>query len=268
MDFRYQGWGYWLHSRLIHKDFARSYADYRYFSLPPRVSTFLCMFHVASFLFHRLLFSPFYCATSFVFFASLFTIPVSSSFAPLLNAPSGGFGYTGMQSSSQSQFSYSLYQGPRARTQSSEVNEALYNLDRVLHGKSATYKHDSIVVLAGCDVHNSSIIFMPCFSECNERVTVFLVIISNSILALNSDFHPSDARVSPGVPDTPSRLVFSALGPTALKVSWQEPHCEKDILGYCVLYQLLNGGKEALKGLFTTLAIVFVLIFCIIKNIC
>ncbi|KAJ0016250.1 hypothetical protein NQD34_014540 [Periophthalmus magnuspinnatus] len=50
-----------------------------------------------------------------------------------------------------------------------------------------------------------------------------------------------DAR-SPGVPETPSRLVFSALGPTALKVSWQEPHCEKDILGYCVLYQLLSGG--------------------------
>lgn len=53
----------------------------------------------------------------------------------------------------------------------------------------------------------------------------------------------SDARLTPGIPDTPSRLVFSALGPTALKVSWQEPHCEKDILAYCVLYQLLNGGK-------------------------
>ncbi|XP_035516781.1 integrin beta-4 [Morone saxatilis] len=103
---------------------------------------------------------------------------VSSKFPDL------GFGYSGMQSSSQSQFSYSLSQGSRARTQSSDVNEALYNLDRVLQ----------------------------------------------------------DARLSPGVPDTPSRLVFSALGPTALKVSWQEPHCEKDILGYCVLYQLLNGG--------------------------
>uniref|UniRef100_A0AAQ6AP85 Integrin beta n=1 Tax=Amphiprion ocellaris TaxID=80972 RepID=A0AAQ6AP85_AMPOC len=53
----------------------------------------------------------------------------------------------------------------------------------------------------------------------------------------------TNARLSPGVPDTPSRLVFSALGPTALKVSWQEPHCEKDILGYCVLYQLLNGAE-------------------------
>uniref|UniRef100_A0A7N6F6Q9 Integrin beta n=1 Tax=Anabas testudineus TaxID=64144 RepID=A0A7N6F6Q9_ANATE len=96
-----------------------------------------------------------------------------------------GFSYAGMQSSSQSQFGYSLSQSSRTRTHSSDVNEALYNLDRVLH----------------------------------------------------------DARVSPGVPDTPSRLVFSALGPTALKVSWQEPHCEKDILGYCVLYQLLNGGE-------------------------
>ncbi|KAM9424577.1 integrin beta-4 isoform 2-T2 [Pholidichthys leucotaenia] len=58
-----------------------------------------------------------------------------------------------------------------------------------------------------------------------------------------STFSDLDVRLSPGIPDTPSRLVFSALGPTALKVSWQEPHCEKDILGYCVLYQLLNGGE-------------------------
>ncbi|KAF3704704.1 Integrin beta-4 Precursor [Channa argus] len=105
---------------------------------------------------------------------------LSSKFTDL-----SGFSYTGMQNSSQSQFSYSLLQGSRARTQSSDVNEALYNLDRVL----------------------------------------------------------LDARLSPGVPDTPSRLVFSALGPTALKVSWQEPHCEKDILGYSVLYQLLSGGE-------------------------
>ncbi|MEQ2188852.1 hypothetical protein GOODEAATRI_019209, partial [Goodea atripinnis] len=46
-----------------------------------------------------------------------------------------GFGYTGVHSSSQTQYSYSLSQGSRARTQSSEVNEALYSLDRVLHGE-------------------------------------------------------------------------------------------------------------------------------------
>lgn len=66
---------------------------------------------------------------------------------------------------------------------------------------------------------------------------------SNGILTLVSLCDPSESRLNPGVPDTPSRLVFSALGPTALKVSWQEPQCEKDILGYCVLYQLLNGGE-------------------------
>uniref|UniRef100_A0A096LY81 Integrin beta n=1 Tax=Poecilia formosa TaxID=48698 RepID=A0A096LY81_POEFO len=111
------------------------------------------------------------------------------------------------QSSSQTQYSYSLSQGSRARTQSSEVNEALYSLDRVLHGKSSTFMHEG-----------SGRICQP------------------SLLG-------HYARLSPGVPDTPSRLVFSALGPTALKVSWQEPHCEKDVLGYCVLYQLLNGGE-------------------------
>uniref|UniRef100_A0A8B9DCL5 Integrin beta n=1 Tax=Anser cygnoides TaxID=8845 RepID=A0A8B9DCL5_ANSCY len=51
------------------------------------------------------------------------------------------------------------------------------------------------------------------------------------------------SRLPLGVPDTPTRLVFSALGPTSLKVSWQEPHCEKEVQGYSVQYQLLNGGE-------------------------
>ncbi|KAF7695735.1 hypothetical protein HF521_007458 [Silurus meridionalis] len=59
----------------------------------------------------------------------------------------------------------------------------------------------------------------------------------------NLDRVLQDTRLQRGVPETPSRLVFSALGPTALKVSWQEPHCEKPISGYCVLYQLLSGGE-------------------------
>ncbi|XP_030631336.1 integrin beta-4 [Chanos chanos] len=60
---------------------------------------------------------------------------------------------------------------------------------------------------------------------------------------MNLDRVLQETRMTPGVPDTPTRLVFSALGPTALKVSWQEPHCEREVLGYCVLYQLLNGGE-------------------------
>ncbi|NXN91936.1 ITB4 protein, partial [Rhinopomastus cyanomelas] len=52
-----------------------------------------------------------------------------------------------------------------------------------------------------------------------------------------------DSRLPLGVPDIPTRLVFSALGPTSLKVSWQEPHCEKEVQGYSMQYQLLNGGE-------------------------
>lgn len=71
----------------------------------------------------------------------LLCLPLSalSSLLPLLTAPSGGFSYSGMQSSPQSPLGYSLPQVSRARNQSSDVSEALYNLDRVLHGKSAAY---------------------------------------------------------------------------------------------------------------------------------
>lgn len=56
--------------------------------------------------------------------------------------------------------------------------------------------------------------------------------------------HPSaGSRLAAGVPNTPTRLVFSALGPTSLKVSWQEPQCEHALQGYSVEYQLLNGGE-------------------------
>ena len=52
-----------------------------------------------------------------------------------------------------------------------------------------------------------------------------------------------NSRLAAGVPNTPTRLVFSALGPTSLKVSWQEPQCERALQGYSVEYQLLNGGE-------------------------
>lgn len=74
---------------------------------------------------------------------SLLPSALSSSLL-LLNATSGGFSYSRMQSSPKSPLSYSLHQGPRARTQSSDINEALYNLDRVLHGKSAAYVHGCV----------------------------------------------------------------------------------------------------------------------------
>ncbi|XP_067860554.1 LOW QUALITY PROTEIN: integrin beta-4 [Heptranchias perlo] len=48
---------------------------------------------------------------------------------------------------------------------------------------------------------------------------------------------------SPGIPDTPTRLVFSALGATSLKVSWQKPQCDQEVLCYRVTYQPLLGGE-------------------------
>ncbi|XP_060058746.1 integrin beta-4 isoform X3 [Erinaceus europaeus] len=66
----------------------------------------------------------------------------------------------------------------------------------------------------------------------------------DSIILAGQPAAPSsgpDSRPALGV--TPSRLVFSALGPTSVKVSWQEPQCEQGLQGYAVEYQLLSGGE-------------------------
>lgn len=60
------------------------------------------------------------------------------------------------------------------------------------------------------------------------------------------DLLSPDSRPALGV--TPSRLVFSALGPTSVKVSWQEPQCEQGLQGYAVEYQLLSGGETQCWG--------------------
>lgn len=107
-------------------------------------------------------------------------LPSTPPFFPLLNAPSGGFGYTGMQSSSQSHFSYSLSQGSRARNQSSDVNEALYSLDRVLHGKSAAYKHGSSGLLGV--MHKAPLFSLRCFFK---RVELCLALRSDVLTTRN-----------------------------------------------------------------------------------
>lgn len=68
------------------------------------------------------------------------------------------------------------------------------------------------------------------------------------LLWADSSLLSTDSRLMAGVPDTPTRLVFSALGPTSLKVSWQEPQCERALLGYSVEYQLLTGGEAHLPS--------------------
>ena len=112
-------------------------------SLPPLVSTLFYLFNLTSFFTSPCTCPPLPPTWYFHPFLCLLLPPLRPPpLPPLLNAPSGGFGYAGMQSSSQSQFSYNLSQGSRARTESSDVNEALYNLDRVLLGKSAAHMHE------------------------------------------------------------------------------------------------------------------------------
>lgn len=111
-------------------------------SLPCLNSTLFCFILPLIFFFYSTP-SPANFPLPLSYFHHLLYYPpyILSPLPPLLNAPSGGFGYTGMQSSSHSQFSYSLPRVPRGRSQSSDINEALYNLDRVLQGKSAASKH-------------------------------------------------------------------------------------------------------------------------------
>lgn len=129
---------------LIHTPLCRSYADYRCFSPHPPPNSLVSQLRSVCVTLPLSLLSLPTCPslsllpgpTSFTSRPSLPPLCPPPLPLPLLNAPSGGFGYAGTQSSSQSQFSYSLSGGPRARTESTDVNDALYNLDRVLYGES------------------------------------------------------------------------------------------------------------------------------------
>ncbi|CAN0008225.1 unnamed protein product [Lampetra planeri] len=48
---------------------------------------------------------------------------------------------------------------------------------------------------------------------------------------------------TPGIPEAPGRLVFSATGPTSLRVNWQKPQSDTQVMGYRVTYQSLSGGS-------------------------
>uniref|UniRef100_S4R7J7 Fibronectin type-III domain-containing protein n=1 Tax=Petromyzon marinus TaxID=7757 RepID=S4R7J7_PETMA len=48
---------------------------------------------------------------------------------------------------------------------------------------------------------------------------------------------------TPGIPEAPGRLVFSATGPTSLRVNWQKPQSDTQVMGYRVTYQPLSGGS-------------------------
>uniref|UniRef100_A0A8C4QF84 Integrin beta n=1 Tax=Eptatretus burgeri TaxID=7764 RepID=A0A8C4QF84_EPTBU len=66
------------------------------------------------------------------------------------------------------------------------------------------------------------------------------------LLSINNIYFPTSPLRSPvpfGIPEAPGRLVFSATGPTSLKVNWQKPFCETNILGYRVTYHEISQGN-------------------------
>uniref|UniRef100_A0A8C2YHG3 Integrin beta n=1 Tax=Coturnix japonica TaxID=93934 RepID=A0A8C2YHG3_COTJA len=107
------------------------------------------------------------------------------------------------------------------RTTNTSYHQHMHQEHRVMGSSSLTRDYSTMMDISPCSPH-----VLPMFSQDHQD-------------------HPTLAysRFPLGVPDIPTRLVFSALGPTSLKVSWQEPHCEKEVQGYSVQYQLLNGGE-------------------------
>uniref|UniRef100_A0A8C2C281 Integrin beta n=1 Tax=Cyprinus carpio TaxID=7962 RepID=A0A8C2C281_CYPCA len=114
------------------------------------------------------------------------------------------------------------------------------SLSRNVSSSSSTYSHS----LPRLGVTNNSSTTTYISGKGIKEKSIQFYNLSNSQFTIHlHNMCVYYSRFNPGVPETPSRLVFSALGPTALKVSWQEPQCETDVLGYCVLYQLLSGGE-------------------------
>uniref|UniRef100_G1N046 Integrin beta n=1 Tax=Meleagris gallopavo TaxID=9103 RepID=G1N046_MELGA len=107
------------------------------------------------------------------------------------------------------------------RTANTSYHQHVQQEHRVMGSSSLTRDYSTMMAGHG-DLHHTTFPFAGDFSCVPSHV---------------------DSRFPLGVPDIPTRLVFSALGPTSLKVSWQEPHCEKEVQGYSVQYQLLNGGE-------------------------
>ncbi|KAF3817250.1 hypothetical protein GH733_011650 [Mirounga leonina] len=144
----------------------------------------------------------------------------------------------------------------RVLSTSSTLTRDYHSLTRTEHSVSATLPRDyptitSVSSHSECP-QSTLLLFqpqevwgtgpaLPCCPSSNTHTCCALTLSPRTQTACG--FPPSDSRLAAGVPNTPTRLVFSALGPTSLKVSWQEPWCEQALQGYSVEYQLLNGEE-------------------------
>lgn len=59
-------------------------------------------------------------------------------------------------------------------------------------------------------------------------------------------FHPEGSPFTLSTPSAPGPLVFTALSPESLQLSWEKPRKPNgDILGYIVTCEQLHGGGES-----------------------
>uniref|UniRef100_UPI00358F1D7F integrin beta-4 n=1 Tax=Myxine glutinosa TaxID=7769 RepID=UPI00358F1D7F len=78
-----------------------------------------------------------------------------------------------------------------------------------------------------------------------EEVSEALRYLDQTLQSAGSTTQPTSPIRSPvpwGIPEAPGRLVFSATGPTSLKVNWQKPFCDANIFGYRVTYHAISEG--------------------------
>lgn len=183
-------WGRWLGHLLpglgllaaqqayLHR-LCRSYADYRCFSLPPHVWTFLCM--LFSFLPAPTVLLPF--LSSPLFLPSRCPPPLP----PCSMRHQVGSATLGCRAALRASSATACLRvrGPGPTLQMSTKPYITWTGCSMV-----SLQQTSMMALdAGCDVHNSSFIFMSSFSDCKTRITMFLVITSYSVLTLDSVIH-------------------------------------------------------------------------------
>uniref|UniRef100_A0A8C3NWF3 Integrin beta n=1 Tax=Cyanoderma ruficeps TaxID=181631 RepID=A0A8C3NWF3_9PASS len=146
-----------------------------------------------------------------------------------------------------------------ANTSYHQLSSHMHQEHRVMGSSSLTRDHSTVLMGHGEYHRNGTWTLLPPIHEDAGRTLLRPRDVGFRSRAKVKGYYPSIgcrdsiimadgsagmySRKALGIPDTPTRLVFSALGPTSLKVSWQEPRCEKEVQGYSVQYQLLNGGE-------------------------
>uniref|UniRef100_A0A672P4Q5 Integrin beta n=1 Tax=Sinocyclocheilus grahami TaxID=75366 RepID=A0A672P4Q5_SINGR len=156
---------------------------------------------------------------------------------------------SGVSSFSQSTTtSYSL--SSRARTQSEDINDALQNLDSVLQGEvkriEVNNPSQNSVVVQDLLPNHSYIFKVKAQSREGWGPEREGVITIESAVDPKSPLSPMPGSpFTLSTPSAPGPLIFTALSPDTLQLSWEKPRKPNgDILGYVVTCEQLHSGGD------------------------